>query len=185
MTTARQALEDQTRQASLTAQLSNAQEMLQNGRVDKALEQIGAIAAVDPNFTGLEAISQRAEQYQTFNQSYEDALRFYEQGKYLSAIQLLEEIQATEPNFKDVSARLGEIKRQALLADGFSKAEEAYQARNWKEAAAAYESVRVSDPEYKHSWLKSACITLMKCRIWRLDSNKSRLTLKRLLGIFQ
>lgn len=146
---ARARVEEEAREMELSIRFRNAQNLLQAGRAGEAIMIFQQIQEVDPEFPNLDAYLNQAQEAETVDARYNEALVLADQGEISKALGILDEIQKTAPNYRDVAQRMEDLKRDLLLEDLFEQAETAFETSSWQDAVSNYESVRSIDLSYR------------------------------------
>ncbi len=145
---ARARIESEAAGIQIAVMYRNGQSFLQSGRTAEALVVFQDIAAIDPDYPGLQAYIEQTEKEIELEERYNAAMQLINLNDLEGAMVALEEINALEPFYKDVPLRIEEIRNRFFLADILAQADQAYQESNWVQAASSYETVRAIDQLY-------------------------------------
>jgi len=146
---ARDRLEQEVLVIELAAKFRDAQDLLVAGRTEDAMTLFQEVAAVDPNYPGLELAMKQAETQESLAEKYQQAIALFDSGDLPAALTLMEEIAAEEPYYKDISIRIAEIKDKFFLGDILAQAENSFEEEEWILAISRYETLRALDPLYQ------------------------------------
>jgi len=124
-----------------------ADQLLDVGKPELAMEIIEQIKAIDPQFENLSQLSSRAEDLLALEVKYQAALDLVAEGQEIDALVLFQEIQAEKPGMWDVEQQITSLSSQQQIEDLLSDGNEAFQAENWNQAITAYEKVYEIDPK--------------------------------------
>ena len=173
---ARQEVEDEIQRVKVETKFRDGQNLIRAGRTDMAEALFLEIAAVEPNYPGLNDALDQVENLHGLEAKYSKAMSLVAEENLVSAITLLKEIQVRQAGFKDVSTQIVDLERQIYLSDLFTNAEASFQARNWEQAVVGYESVRITDPGYKTESVERSLFTAyMNAGLEVLDSDTATL----------
>lgn len=146
---ASQVLDSEAQVLELAVKFRNAQDLVQAGQPNEAKVLLEEIAAVNPEYPGLEDEMAMTEQAIVLETKYNEATSLINLNDQQAALDILVDIEATDPFYRDVSLRISEIKSQSLIGDILTQAERAYESEEWATAASKYETVRALDPSYE------------------------------------
>jgi LysM repeat protein len=173
---ARQEVENEVQRVKIETKFQDGQNLLLAGRTDMAEALFLEIAAVEPNYPGLDIAINQVNNLKGLEAKYAQAMSFVAEENFTSAQTLLREIQAQQAYFKNVSTQIEDLERQIYLSDMFSNAEASFQARKWVQAVTGYETVRVTDPSYKTESVEQSLFTAyMNAGLEVLDSDTATL----------
>lgn len=147
--TASRAFDTEAQVLELAVKFRNAQDLVQAGQPAEAKVLLEEIAAVNPDYPGLEDELAATEGQITLETKYNEALSLINLNNPSAALDVLVEIEAEDPFYRDVSLRISEIKSQSLIGDILNQADRAYETEEWVTAASKYETVRALDPGYE------------------------------------
>jgi tetratricopeptide (TPR) repeat protein len=147
--TAVQVVDNEAHVLELAVKFRNAQDLLQAGKPGEAKTLLEEVAAVSPDYAGLEEELAQTENMIALDTKYNQAIGLINLNDVSGALDILVEIEAEEPFYRDVSLRISEIKSQSLIGDILTQADRAYEAEEWATAASKYETVRALDPSYE------------------------------------
>lgn len=144
-----QSFENEIQEIELAVAFRNAQNMLAAGRFDEAKSFFEEVAAVDPDFPGLDVYMSQVGDITSFETQYTEAIGLIEQGDLSAALVALKDIASQEPLYQDVTLRIADIESQFFLDDLFAQAEGSFEAGEWEEAVGGYRTLRALDPHYQ------------------------------------
>jgi len=156
---ARQEVENEVQRVKVETKFQDGQNLLLAGRTDMAEALFLEIAAVEPNYPGLDNALNQVDNLQGLEAKYAQAMSLVAEENFISALRLLKEIQAQQAYFKDVSTQIEDLETQIYLSEVFSNAEASFQARKWEQAVSGYETVRITDPSYKTGSVEQSLFT--------------------------
>jgi tetratricopeptide (TPR) repeat protein len=133
----------------LQIKMRDAQDYLNASRAEQAMDQLEAIAAVDPDYPELDSMMQEADRLLALDQLYNEALALTDAGDLTAALVVLQEIEQQEPYYRDVKNRIILIQDQTLLGDQLRDADSFFGNEQWVEAAEAYYSLYSLNPDYQ------------------------------------
>ncbi len=146
---ARANIEQELHAMQLTADMRNAQDMLQAGRANDARLLLQNIAAKVPNYPGLDQAMQQADIMAGLEDQYNQAMQQIQANDPAGALATLEKISAKEPYYRDVSIQITDLKREIFLSDMLAQADQAYNSKDWDKAVSGYETIHALDPLYQ------------------------------------
>jgi tetratricopeptide (TPR) repeat protein len=146
---AQQSLEQQVRSLTVSANLQNAQALLQAGRVEEALALLGELAAQNADIPELPGLLAQAETEAAIADEYNEAMRLVERQDWPAALDALNAIQAKRPNYRDVALKIEEIQERFQLDDKLAAAETDFTAGRWDAAIAGFENLQALAPSYQ------------------------------------
>ena len=156
---ARQEVENEVKRVKVETKFQDGQNLLLAGRTDMAEALFLEIAAVEPNYPGLDIALNQVYSLKGLEAKYAQAMSLVAEENFISALTMLKEIQAQQAYFKDISTQIVDLERQIYLSDIFSNAEASFQARKWEQAVTGYETVRITDPSYKTESVEQSLFT--------------------------
>src|SRR3972149_178010 len=173
---ARQEVENEVQRVNVETKFQDGQNLLLAGRTDMAEALFLEIAAVEPNYPGLDIALNQVYSLKGLEAKYAQAMSLVAEENFISALTMLKEIQAQQAYFKDISTQIVDLERQIYLSDIFSNAEASFQARKWEQAVTGYETVRITDPSYKTESVERSLFTAyMNAGLEVLDSDTATL----------
>lgn len=123
----------QTETASkLAGMYENAQNLLDGGRADEALELFLEIQAEDPEYEGLAENIAEAESLIALEAKYVEANRLYADGDLEGALEIFREIVEEDQRYKDASLLVTQIENTLKINELMIVAENAFGAGEWK-----------------------------------------------------
>jgi tetratricopeptide (TPR) repeat protein len=149
LSSASQSIDTEVQQIKLAMKFRDGQNLLVAGREDMAGMLFDEIAAVNPNYPGLQAELEKVNHIKTLDTKYSQAESLINQNELTAGLSLLNEIKAENPYFNDVATRIQDVENRIFMDDLLSKADRAYQAKDWEQAITNYETVRITDPSYQ------------------------------------
>jgi tetratricopeptide (TPR) repeat protein len=152
---AQQTINNQVRQTEITIQFMNAQQLLQAGQSNRALEILTQIAASDPEYPGLANAIAQAQAQQDLENQYNQAMEMLAAGNTQDALAILELIDRESPQYRDVALQIQSLQTRTQLENVISQADQAFDEERWDDAIAGYESVRILDPTFQANYVES------------------------------
>jgi tetratricopeptide (TPR) repeat protein len=146
---ARANIEQELHAVQLSADMRNAQDLLQAGRAGDARQLLQGIAAKVPDYPGLDQTMQQADAMVALEDQYNQAMQQIQVGDSAGALATLEQISAKEPYYRDVSIQITNLKREIFLSDMLAQTNQAFDAKDWGKAVSGYETIRALDPLYQ------------------------------------
>jgi tetratricopeptide (TPR) repeat protein len=146
---ARANIEQELHAVQLSADMRNAQDLLQAGRAGEARQLLQGIAVKVPDYPGLDQAIQQADAMAALEGQYNQAMQQIQAGDPAGALATLEQISAKEPYYRDVSIQITDLKREIFLSDMLAQTNQAFETKDWTKAVSGYETIRALDPLYQ------------------------------------
>ncbi|MCB2202557.1 tetratricopeptide repeat protein [bacterium] len=123
--------------ASLNGQ---AEELLNVGKPNSALQIIEKIREIDPNYSNLANLTTQTENLLAYTAKYDTAQELLSEGNSSEALAILKEIDSENPGLWDVRLLIDSIETATQVDLLLTEAETAYGNQNWDQAITAYEN---------------------------------------------
>lgn len=137
--------------AQLTSLNSQAEELLDGGRPEAAVEIIEMIEEINPEYENLSDLTSQADVLLQLDAKYQSALDLLAEEKEDEALVVLKEIEAEEPGLWDVSQQITSIETSLQIAEFLAEGDAAYQEEDWDQMISAYENAMLLDPNLDDS----------------------------------
>ncbi len=134
---------------TLASRFRDAQNLLQSGRAEEALELFNQIALEDPDYPNLDVFRQEASTAIALDNEYDEAIAEIDSGNFDTALALLNDLNDKSPGYRDVLLRIERIGQLQTLSDWYAQANEAFDERRWEDAASNFEQIRLTDITYR------------------------------------
>ncbi len=134
---------------TLASRFRDAQNLLQSGRAEEALELFNQIALEDPDYPNLDVFRQEAATAIALDNEYDEAIAEIDSGNFDTALALLNDLNDKSPGYRDVLLRIERIGQLQTLSDWYAQANEAFDERRWEDAASNFEQIRLTDITYR------------------------------------
>ena len=112
---ANQSIDTEIQHIKLAVKFRDGQNLLLAGRADMAALLFNEIAAVNPDYPGLQAEMNKVNHLETLGGKYTQAMSFIDNNELSAGLSLLNEIKAEDPYFNDVAVRIQEVENSDLL----------------------------------------------------------------------
>lgn len=145
---AKLALQQQEEAALVISSLEyQAEQLMNSGQPQTAVEIIDRIRMVDPEYENLPALENWVNNLLRLESEYATALDLMEEERYSEAKTIFDEIEATQPGMWDVPKQIAIIETSFEIDDYLVEGNTACQAGEWSEVIAAYENALALDPD--------------------------------------
>ncbi len=134
---------------TLASRFRDAQNLLQSGRAEEALELFNQIALEDPDYPNLDVFRQEASTAIALDNEYDEAIAEIDSGNFDTALALLNDLNDKSPGYRDVLLRIERIGQLQTLSDWYAQANQAFDERRWEDAASNFEQIRLTDITYR------------------------------------
>ena len=131
--------------SQLSVLYKQADQLLEGGRPELALEIIEKIKAIDPQDQKLPDLIDRTDALLEFEDEYHRALVLINQGKQNEALVLLKQLESENSGMWDISQRIASIENVNRIAEYKEEGNAAYMNEEWDKVITAYEGAMALD----------------------------------------
>jgi len=155
LTAASERVQHEVQVALLVAKRTDAEALIEVGRLDEAEVVLGEIAQLDPGFAGLMALRSELASERELAGLYQQAMQQIEAADWLAARASLEQLAAQQPNYRDLEVQLSYIDRQTLVGNLLSEGQAAIAQGDWQRAVTTFETVRTLHPDHEPEYVEA------------------------------
>jgi tetratricopeptide (TPR) repeat protein len=148
-------MEQQAQALTLATHYADAQALLRAGRLTEAEALLAEVAAIDPNYLGVQVLLKQIQLLNTLDARYDEATALAAAGNWVAALEVLRTVAASDPTYKDVEQLIAAAERKVLLGEMWAGAEQLYAEQKWVEAVTAFEGLRAVDPDYERTQVEA------------------------------
>lgn len=148
-------VQQQVRAASLAAKQTDAEALLQVGRLDEAEVVLDEMAELDAGYPGLAKLRSTLVDERQLADLYERAMQQIEARQWLAAKANLQLLEEQQPAYRDVEIQLIYIDRQTLLGNLLSEGEAAIARSDWEQSVMVFENIRSLHPSHDPAYVEA------------------------------
>ncbi len=151
---AQQSFNSQVQQTELAVKFLNAQQLLQAGQTDEAIQLLEEISSIQTDYPGLNEAMDTAVTQKELENQYTQAMEMLAAGNAQDALPLLQMINQQSPQFRDVSLQIKKLESLTQMDSYLAQANTAYEEGRWEDAISGYESLRLLNIDYKRDYIE-------------------------------
>jgi len=150
-----------------------AEQLLDIGQPQTALEIVERIRIIDPEYENLLELTERTEELLKLDVKYRTGLDLISENEYIEAKRLFDEIQTQKPGLWDVSQQISMIEDIVQIENYLQQGNTASQEGNWEKAINSYESALLLDPKLDDPVMKEQLLQGYLNEIIRMLQNEN------------
>ncbi|NLG52240.1 MAG: tetratricopeptide repeat protein [Chloroflexi bacterium] len=131
--------------------LSDANSLLEGGKLDEAEQKLNALLAQAPDHPEAQQGLERLRLQRELSALYEQGVALQQAGDLAGALAIFQDLLVRTPEYQDVRLRMGEIQHTLKVQGLFANAQAAYETGDYARALDLFEQLQALDASYQAS----------------------------------